>query len=161
MRTAVICLLQFGGLVFPLMVHAIDVADVISIDTVVETASGQVDGVDFLVEATFLFPHAEGNGGFVDGEGVSDGSDISFNSPRFTPSLAMSDSLALWASSDFRITFSQPVTDFRIHIFELGGNQLSFSADGASASLSIVSSDGDFTVSPGSIIRFPSNNCAR
>jgi hypothetical protein len=129
-------------------------ADVISVDTVAETATGEVGGVSFTVDTTLEFANVADDGGFDDGAAggsVTNGTDTSFNSPNFTPPLPMADSLTLWASSDFRITFAQPVTDLRLHIFELANNQLAFTTDGSAASLALVSSDGDMTVGPGTI----------
>lgn len=135
-------------------------ADFFTADPVSDTATGQVGAVIFDFETTRAVPppdppHTGENGG-INGEpsslSVLDGTATWFDSPNYTPPLAMADSLTLWAASDYRIVFSQPVTEFRLHIFQLANNTLSFTVDGATANLSLLSSDGDLTLGPGTVL---------
>lgn len=125
-------------------------ADVVTVDLVSENATGVLAGVAFTVQSTRAAPRpiTGDNGGVV--SAITDGTSTAFASGVFTPSLPLGDSVLLGAASDFRITFAQPISNITLHIWQLQANRLSFTSRGIPVAFTLLSSDGDFTVSGGS-----------
>ena len=70
-----------------------------------------------------------------------------FNSPYFTPPIASTDVFGTFPSStSITLTFSQPISDLTLHIFQLANTTLNFNH-----SFILLSSDGDFTTTSNTI----------
>jgi len=123
--------------------------DFTTIDSSSETATGTLNGVSVVLECTRAQtrPGSGDNGGVV--AGVADGSSGVFALPVFTPSLTLGDNIVLGATSDFRITFTPPVSNITIHLSQLQANLLSFTSGSVPIAFTLLSSDGDFTSSAG------------
>jgi hypothetical protein len=125
-------------------------AEYTAFDANAETATGVLNGVSFVLQATRAVsrPGTGDNGGVVGA--ITNNTSVLFNNTAvFAPALDSGDELILGAASDYRITFTQPVSNVTLHLYQLQANRLSFTTNGAPASFSLLSSDGDFIVSPG------------
>jgi hypothetical protein len=125
-------------------------AEYTSFDVNTEVASGTLNGINFTLQCTRASarPGTGDNGGVVGA--VTNNASVAFSDASvFTPALTVGDELILGAASDFRITFAQPITNLTLHLFQLEANRLSFATNGVPAAFTLVSSDGDFTVTGG------------
>jgi len=117
-----------------------------------ERASGQLAGVGFTLECTRRV-HGGGSGignGGVVSDTTTNGTSTLFSSTNFMPALAVGDDVSLGGASDFRLTFSQPVANLTLHLYQLADNTLSFTTtNGIPAAFALLSSDGDLTVASG------------
>jgi hypothetical protein len=122
-------------------------AEIIAFNTTTEIATGTLNGVAFTLQSTRAAarPGSGDDGGIVDA--ITNNTSSAFSAAAFTPAQALGDHLVLGAASDFRITFAQAVSNVTLHLYQLQANRLSFTTSGVPATFSLLSSDGDFTVS--------------
>ena len=130
------CTSAFGALVF---------AEFDSVDSVNNTAMGTLNGVAFEVAATLVRSQTYTGEGVL--SGVLDNTSSVFDSPSFTPPVAMTDTVNLGSTSDYSVLFTQPVSNLTVHLSELGPNLLDFNLP-----FTVVSDDGDLVASGTTVI---------
>jgi len=138
------------------------IASFSAINATSNTASGTLGTVGFDISVDTLrsttFSGSGVRGGVVGGNltyaseilvGLTDPTSV-FDQSHFTPRIPNGDRVDVAASSDYRITFSQQVTDVTLLLAGLDDNEFTFYADDNPIPIDLVSSDGDFTFTSGS-----------
>ena len=123
-------------------------ADFTAFDISAETASGNLAGINFTLVTNVARPRSIDNGGVVSGNTIGTSAAFS-NASVFTPALSIGDDIGLGSTSEFTLTFAQPVFGLSLHIFQLQANRLTFMINGVPGSFVLVSSDGDLIASNG------------
>ncbi len=119
--------------------------DWIAIDPSANTASGLLGSTSVTLSTDDAVPTAFGGEGVLTGV-TNESSDAFADDQIFTPAIALTDNIGLGAASSFTLSFSTPLTNPTLHIFQLANNELSFTEGSAPLEFSLVSSDGNFGV---------------
>ncbi len=78
--------------------------------------------------------------------GVTNGTFTGFTPAFFTPSVATTDAVLMWSATSIGLSFSAPLANLTLHIWQLANTTLTFDQ-----TFALLSSDGDFTITPTSI----------